>query len=217
MIRAAIFDADGTLLDSMGIWQQLGDRYLRSRGISPEPGLGDRLYPMSLEEGCAYLKTNYSLPEEVSQISAAVVRILRTFYEREAALKPGAEAFLRALSRKNIPMIVATSGDRENLLLAFRRLKIEGCFQEILTCADLGVSKREPTVYLEAAARLGAAPGETMVFEDVLYGIRGAKSVGFQTAALEDPTNRSEEEALRETADLYIRDFRDAALYRKIF
>lgn len=217
MIRAAIFDADGTLLDSMGIWQQLGDRYLRFCGIPPEPDLGERLYPMSLEEGCAYLKANYSLPEDVSQISAAMVRILRAFYEREAALKPGAEAFLRVLSRKNIPMIVATSGGRENLLLAFQRLKIDRYFREILTCADLGVSKREPTIYLEAAVRMGAAPGETMVFEDVLYGIRGAKSVGFQTAAIEDPTNRSEEEALRETADLYIHDFRDAELYRKIF
>ncbi len=217
MIRAAIFDADGTLLDSMGIWQQLGERYLHSHGILPEPGLGNKLYPLSLEEGCAYLKANYSLPEETSQISKAMEGILRAFYEREAALKPGAEAFLRRLNREKIPMIVATSGHRENLLLAFRRLKIDGCFQEILTCADFGVSKREPTVYLEAAARLGAAPGETMVFEDVLYGICGAKSAGFQTVAIEDPTNRREEEALRETADLYIRDFRDAALYRKIF
>ena len=65
MIRGAIFDLDGVLLDSMGIWRDLGARYLRARGISPAPGLGEVLFAMSMEQGAAYLKTHYSLPEEM--------------------------------------------------------------------------------------------------------------------------------------------------------
>ena len=57
MIHGAIFDLDGVLLDSMGIWQDLGSRYLRQLQILPEPGLDRILFSMSMEQGAAYLKS----------------------------------------------------------------------------------------------------------------------------------------------------------------
>ena len=68
MIRGAIFDLDGVLLDSMGIWRNLGARYLRARGITPASGLGNVLFAMSMEQGAAYLKTHYPLPESEAEI-----------------------------------------------------------------------------------------------------------------------------------------------------
>ena len=64
MIRAAIFDLDGVVLDSMSIWRDLGARYLLRRGLTPEPGLGELLFSMSMEQGADYLRTHYPLPPE---------------------------------------------------------------------------------------------------------------------------------------------------------
>lgn len=208
-MKAAIFDADGTLLDSMHIWQELGDRYLTQRGVMPEPGLGDVLYPMSLEEGCIYLKAHYSLPESPLEIGKCMEEILTAFYRWEVQLKPGAGAYLQKLQEKGVPMLVATSSRREPLQWAFQRLGIDGFFKEIITCQDLNTTKREPDIYLEGARRLRTRPEETAVFEDVLYGILAANRAGFETYAVEDDTNAQDRQALRKEADHYIHDFQE--------
>ena len=78
MIRAAIFDLDGVVLDSMSIWRDLGARYLLHRGLTPEPGLGELLFSMSMEQGADYLRTHYPLPE-CADILADLSAMLRTF------------------------------------------------------------------------------------------------------------------------------------------
>ena len=208
-MKAAIFDADGTLLDSMPIWQELGDRYLAQRGVTPEPGLGNILYPMSLEEGCAYLKEHYHLSETQQEIGESIEEILTAFYRSEVQLKPGAGDYLQKLHDRGIPMLVATSSRREPLQWVFQRLGIGGFFREILTCQDLHTTKRDPDIYLEGAGRLGVKPEDTAVFEDVLYGIQAAKRAGFETYAIEDDTNVQDREALHREADHYIRNFKE--------
>lgn len=208
-MKAAIFDADGTILDSMPIWQELGDRYLAQRGVRPEPGLGDILYPMSLEEGCAYLKRRYGLPESPAEIGKGVEEILAAFYRAEVPLKPGAGDYLQRLHERGIPMLIATSSRREPLQWAFQRLGIDGFFREILTCQELHTTKRDPDIYLEGARRLGTKPEDTAVFEDVLYGILAAKRAGFETYAIEDDTNLQDRAALHKEADHYIRNFKE--------
>ncbi|MEI3330186.1 MAG: hypothetical protein V8R27_00590 [Oscillospiraceae bacterium] len=98
MIRGAIFDLDGVLLDSMGIWRDLGARYLRARGISPAPGLGEVLFAMSMEQGAAYLKTHYSLPEGEVEIWDGIAALLADYYGYEVPAKPGAEELLQFFS-----------------------------------------------------------------------------------------------------------------------
>lgn len=208
-MKAAIFDADGTLLDSMPIWQELGDRYLAQRGMMPEPGLGDILYPMSLEEGCAYLKECYSIPESPWEIGKSMEEILTAFYRSEVQLKPGAVEYLQKLRDEGIPMLVATSSRREPLQWAFERLKIDGFFREIITCQDLNTTKRDPDIYLEGARHLGTRPEETAVFEDVLYGILAAQKAGFETYAIEEDTAFADRQALRKEADHYIKNFKE--------
>ena len=89
-VQAAVFDIDGTLLDSMPFWDFLGERYLRKRGELPEPGLRDILFPMTVEEGVHYLKTAYYLPDSEGAIRNGLYRIAEKFYREEAALKKGA-------------------------------------------------------------------------------------------------------------------------------
>ena len=115
MIRGAIFDLDGVLLDSMGIWNDLGARYLRGQGITPEPGLNAILFAMSMEQGAAYLKAHYPLPQSEAEIGDGIARMLADYYFYEVPAKPGAAALLAFLAERNIPMAAATSSPRTHV------------------------------------------------------------------------------------------------------
>lgn len=212
MIKGIIFDVDGTLLDSMHIWGELGKRYLASVGIEAKPGLAKNLFPMSLDESSAYLKKEYNLPYSVERITEDTINILEDFYKYEAKPKEGAVEFIRQMQDKHIPMAIATSGDRRILGTALERLGISTCFSVILTCSDLKTNKREPTIYLRAAELLGTKPEETAVFEDVLHAIKAARSAGFVTYAIEDKFSEQDSEEIKKTAKYYLPDFVDPVL-----
>ena len=212
MIKGIIFDVDGTLLDSMHIWGELGKRYLSSVGIEAKPGLAKILFPMSLDESSEYLKNEYDLPDLVEQITEDTIKILNDFYRYEAVPKPGVLEFVKKMQSRNIPMAIATSGDRRILDTALERLGVFDCFTTILTCSDLKTNKRVPTIYLRAAELLGTKPEETAVFEDVLHAIRAAGSAGFITYAVEDISSMQDCEEIKRTADFYLQDFSDPVL-----
>lgn len=203
---------DGTLLDSMHIWGELGKRYLSSVGIEAKPGLAKILFPMSLDESSEYLKNEYNLPDLVEQITEDTIKILSDFYRYEAVPKPGVLEFVKKMQSRNIPMAIATSGDRRILDTALERLGVFDCFTTILTCSDLKTNKRVPTIYLRAAELLGTKPEETAVFEDVLHAIRAARSAGFITYAVEDISSMQDCEEIKRTADFYLQDFSDPVL-----
>ena len=192
-IKAAIFDVDGTLLDSLGIWEKADEEYLSRRGIKPEKGLGRILYPMTVEEASAYIREHYPVEQTTEEIAKGVLEIVREFYEQKAPLKPGAEELLRKLKAQGISMAVATTGERMLVEAAFERLGIREFFQDIYTCTETGEA-------------LQAWPEEILVFEDALYAIRTAAKAGFVTVGVEDPYNAPDKEAIRETADYYIEE-----------
>lgn len=207
MIRGIIFDADGTLLDSMHIWAQLGARYLDSIGKTAEAGLDRILYPMSLEESCAYLKAGYNLTDPQDKIIGDIIKIIEEFYLYEVKTKAGADDFLKEMKNRRVPMIVATSSDKRAVELAFNRLGILECFEGIITCSELKTSKREPEIYLRCAEVIGTSPKDTAVFEDVLCGIQAAKRAGFKTYAVEDNSSKADWNEIKKTADYCISDF----------
>ena len=133
MIKGAIFDVDGTLLDSMEIWESAASLYLRKLGICPEAELGRILYTMSMEEGAKYLLQTYHLPYDETTIIDGIYQIIDDFYRYEVRTKKGVKEFLFSLSSKQIPMVIATSGSRELVEVALKRLEIRSYFQEIFT------------------------------------------------------------------------------------
>ena len=198
--RGAIFDADGTLIDSMPMWRSLGRRYLQSLDIISERGLDARLYAMSFDEGCEYLSTHYGLID----VKAGIFAMIERFYRYDVLLKPGINEYLEKLRQHNIPMVIATVGDRELLTSALIRTGIDKYFREIFTGSELNTTKHEPLIYLECARYLGLEPENIAVFEDALYAVRTAKEAGFITFGVRDGSNLHDTDEIQRTADYYI-------------
>lgn len=215
MIKGVIFDVDGVLLNSMPIWENLGELYLRSLGVEAEKDLGEILFTMSLEEGADYLISQYGLNKTPEEIVEGLNREVRDFYAERVPLKEGVREFLYEFNEKKIPMVIATSGDRKNTEAALRRLKVLNYFQGIFTCSEIGSGKNQPDIYLAAALQLDTEPAETWVFEDAYHAIRTAKSVGFKTAAVYDKANDKDLAQIWNTADIYLPEFTDFNIFWK--
>ncbi len=209
MIKGAIFDADGTLLDSMKMWEDTGTRYLIKLGKTAAPDLNSILFTMTLEEGSAYLKKQYDLGVTPDEIKNGILGAITDYYRYEVRLKPGAQLFLHNLFLKNVPMVIATTGDKELLEMALKRLNIHNYFKQIFTCTELNTSKKESFIYRKAATYMNIDPEIIFVFEDVLHAILSASSAGFRTVAVEDESSKNYKNEIKHCADYYMTDFHD--------
>ena len=215
MIRGIIFDVDGVLLNSMPVWENLGELYLKSRGIPAEKGLGETLFSMSLEEGARYLISHYGLELTCEQVVKGLAREVRDFYAERVPLKEGARQFLDEFRERKIPMVIATSGDRNNTEAALKRLKVFSYFQGIFTCSEIGSGKNQPDIYYAAALHLDTDAEETLVFEDAYHALRTAGKAGFKTVAVYDRSNDKQLAQIWNTADIYLPEFVDFDLFWK--
>ena len=208
-IKGVIFDVDGVLLDSLEIWTDLGARYLLSVGKVPEEGLADILFSMSMEQGAGYLKEHYSVPGTAREICEGLQEMLRDFYYREVRAKPGAAQLLGAISDAGISITAATSSPRDLIERALERNNLRRYIGRIFTNSEIGKSKHFPDIYDAAAAHMGTAPEETLVFEDSLYALKTAAAAGYRTAGVADCRGEPDQDGLRSTADVYIKALTD--------
>ena len=209
MIKGVIFDIDGVLLDSMGIWDDLGARYLRSLDKIPEEGLNKILFSMSMEQGAEYLNEHYGLNKSVKETVEGIGRMLEDYYFYEVLLKPGAKEVLEFLKSKNIKMAAATSSPRTHIEKALSRNGLLGYIDKIYTTSEVGVSKHSPDIYNLAADFLKTKREETLVFEDSLYALKTAKEAGFVTVGVFDEKGESNQAELENQADLYLKKLDD--------
>ncbi len=202
MIKFAIFDLDGTLLDSNGMWKSLGDKFLLSIGKTPAPDLSERLWDMSLKDAAKLLKAEYSLALSEDEIIEKAVAMSEYFYLNEVKQKNGAMEILERLYKLNVRIKLLTSSDESLAEKSLKRLDLLKYFTEIYGKAD----KSKQSAYLLACGK----PHEAVVFEDALYAVKTAKAAGFTVCAVYDFSER-EQEALRQTADFYENSLADYA------
>lgn len=205
-IKGIIFDCDGVLLDSLMIWEDLGARYLRSKGKVPEEGLDVILFSMSLEQGAEYLKQHYGLEETAEEVGQGLQDMLRDFYFYEVLAKPGAAELMDTLSKKGLRITVATSSPRDHIEKALERNGLLGYVERLFTNSEVGSSKHSPDIYNIAAESMGTKPEETLVFEDSLYALKTAADAGYHTVGVYDSHGESDQEGLRRTADIYVKE-----------
>lgn len=195
----SIFDVDGTILDSMKIWDVLASRYIKSLGLIPEKDLDQIVSNMSLEQSANYFRKIYKLSKSQAQIIQEVLKIIEDFYQYEVQLKPGFKEFITNFDSRNV---IATTSSAELVEKAFERLDIWTYFEQIFTCSQIGKSKNEPDIYCACAKYFKQKPENIYVFEDALHCIQTAKKAGFKVIGVYDRQDISS------LCNVYIKDWR---------
>ena len=214
-IKGAIFDVDGTLLDSMPMWGHIETDYLISRGIMPRPGMSDDLRTLGGLEVPMYFQSEYDLRETVTEIQAGINKLAEYAYLNKLQLKDGVIASLKELRACGVKMCVATATDKCLVEPALQRCGVLGYFERIFSCVQEETSKNTPDIFIRAAAFLGTDICDTLVVEDALYAMKTAKSAGFPIAAVYDRSFDNQQDEIRACCDLYyysLAEFRDAII-----
>jgi len=193
-MKCAIFDMDGTILDSMPMWHTIANRYLESLGKIPREDLWDNVKQLNMVETAQYFIDEYGVQKSIEEIGVEVEKLIMKYYGTSLELKKGAREFLEKLNELGIPCVLATATERSCVLACMKRLDCEKYFKEILTCLDLNTSKSSPLIFEESARRCNAKPQESVVFEDALHAIRTAHKAGFKVCAVYDASDEERTE-----------------------
>ena len=179
----SIFDVDGTILDSMEVWNTLASQYVQSLGKVPEKNLDEIVSDMSLEQSATYLKNHYKINKQEERIISEILNFISDFYEYEVNLMPGFKEFISHYDSINV---IGTSCDEELVKIALNRLGVLNYFEDIITCSKVNKSMDDSDFYLACAQALKQRPEDIVVFEDADYCIDVARKVGFKVIKIKD-------------------------------
>lgn len=208
-IRGAIFDMDGTLVNSLIIWniiwEKLGVKFFGEEGFRPSSEIDAAVRTMTLSDAADFVYEEYSLGESGEEVLEEMNKIIADFYRNDVELKDGVREFLEYCKEKGIKMCIASATDLTLLQIAIDHCDIGKYFDAVLSCAEIGKGKDEPDIYLKAMECLGTDVDETCVFEDSLVAICTATDIGMKTVGIYDENNFGHSE-MQTIATEYIRD-----------
>ncbi|MCB9498314.1 MAG: HAD family phosphatase [Bacillales bacterium] len=202
-IDCAIFDLDGTLVDSMLYWAKVPQTYLEKKGIIEKEDIATEFLSMSLEESAIFLKEKYQLQDSVKEIMQGINDCIEDYYLNNIPLKPGIKELLDELKTRNVKMAVATATDKYLVIECLHKLNIESYFDYVITSSEVGSSKNNPEIYLRCAAYLKSTPEKSIIFEDLPYGIISSHQVGFHTVGLYDEASKHLQKQIKDHSDFY--------------
>ncbi len=207
--RVAVFDMDGTLLDTMPYWRATTLEYLLAHRWPAKPWVLEKMMATSSRK----LIREYAAREGFALDEANLIPELEAFMNRhylyDAHTKAHSEEFLPALKARGVRMCVATGSPRQYARNGLERLGLLGYFEFVTDNYEGPYHKYQPEYFGWLLERLGARPEETWVFEDALFAIRAAKAAGLRVCAMEDSTAAADREAIVALADVYVRDWRE--------
>lgn len=209
-IEAVIFDMDGTLIDSMWIWPEIDEVYLKKYNLTRPENFHEGMEGMSYTEVAQYFLDIFpTLALSKEEVMDEWTQMAHDRYVTQVELKRGVGEFLASLRRAGIKTGIATSNGRTLVDDTLEALKIRPLFDSVKCACEAGAGKPAPDVYLLVAEELGVQPKRCLVFEDVPMGILAGKNAGMTVCAVEDEFSAPQREKKRALADYYIQDYDD--------
>ena len=199
-----LFDMDGTLLDSNGVWQEVDTAFLAKRGIPYTKdyyeGVAHTIFPLAAK----FTKAFCQLPESEEEIMAEWMEMAGDLYATDVAAKPGVTTFLDAMQARGERMAVVTSAVPVHCKSALAHLGLYRYFERVFFAQELGMEKKEPALWRAVAEALEVAPEACVVFDDSVAACRGAKAAGMKTVGVHDPFFAGTEGDMKTLCDRYI-------------
>ncbi|WP_455542193.1 HAD family hydrolase [Intestinibacter sp.] len=205
--KLLIFDMDGTLLDSMKFWQNLGAKYLQSKGKVVDKNLDNIIESMTLQESASYFKLYYNLIEDVDMIMKEILDFIEDKYLHEIPLKKGVKEYLENVHNLGYKMCVLTTSEKYQAIGALKRTGVLCLFDKVYTDKDFDMSKRQPQIYTETCRKMNELPCDTVVFEDALYAVESAKKTECTVVGVYDEYSKNDWEKISYIADETIENF----------
>lgn len=206
-IKAAIFDMDGTLVDSLVqwdfFWRELGERFLGDTAFRPSAADEKTVRTMTLDMAMDLIHEKYGIGDSGRQLLDIVNEMVDDFYRNHVELKPGARELLEHLYAQGAKMCIASGTEMGFIRITLQRCGLEKYFGAVFSCCDIGKGKDQPDIYLQAQEYLSEKPEDIWVFEDSLTAIETVQRLGMHTAAVYDRYNFGQEE-MQKIADRYV-------------
>lgn len=203
-----LFDLDGTLIDSNGVWEEIDAAFLSKRGLTSTEEyahtVGHSIFPIAAQFTKDYYKLNMT-PQEIMDEWEVMAR---QAYER-VSLKPGASEFLRRCKVAGERMALVSACLPERGRATLERLGLAACFKQLVFAQEMDMEKRNPQFFLLAAEQLGVSPGDCTMYEDAPANCAAAKAAGMAVVGVYDPFYHKYESELRATCDRYIKSFEE--------
>ncbi len=201
-----LFDMDGTLIDSNGIWKDVDRTFLSRRGIpythAYYEGVAHTIFPMAAQ----FTKEYCHLSESCEEIMAEWMELAGDMYAH-VSIKPGVRAYLKQCRGENRRMALVTSSTPTHCRTALRHLDLEKYFEHITFAQELGLEKRSPELWQEAARRSDVPPENCTVFDDSLAACQGARKARMRVVGVYDGFFAQDEREMRNFCDVYIKSF----------
>lgn len=202
--KGIIFDLDGTLIDSMKVWENVDRDFVAENGGVYTPDISEAVKTMTIQKSAEYFKNRFSLKMSCEEIINRIEEMVSEKYHNSIPLKVGVLDTLKALSQMGIKMCVATATYNSLVNAALKRLGIFDMFEFVMTCADVGVGKDSPDIFYKSAKKMGLEIQETIIVEDSLHCIETAKKAGFFTVGVYDEFSKDDKNKITKLCDVYI-------------
>lgn len=206
-IKGAIFDMDGTLVNSLTFWEyawpKFGERYLGNADFSPSEEDDKAIRTMTLWQCWEHMKKQYGFPQSTQQLVDETNDLISEYYKNVITVKDGAFEFLQYLKDKGVKICIASATAKYLVEQVSEQYGFNKYIDGILSCADIGKGKDCPDIYYAAARFLGTTASETCVFEDSALAVTTAKNAGFHTVGIYDAYNYGQD-VLKANSEIYI-------------
>ncbi len=203
-----LFDMDGTLIDSNGVWKKVDREFLARRGMAYThayyEGVAHTILPLAAE----FTKAFCHLKESCESIMAEWMDLAKDAYAH-VPVKPGVRAYLKQCQKEGRRLAVVTSSVPEHCHTALEHLSLEKYFERVVFAQELGIEKKQPELWQAAAKMSGVQPEECTVFDDSLSACRGARAAKMRVVGVYDSLFAQDEKELRGFCDVYIRSFEE--------
>lgn len=207
--KGAIFDLDGTVLDSMGLWRKVDELFFTSRNMPIPEGYIQAISPLGTVGAAHYTKNTYGIKESVEEIIEEWQTTAKKEYSEHVSLKPFAKEYILSLKEKGLTLAIATASDPDMFSECLVKNGIRDVFNFIITVNEVGKGKGFPDIYEKACERMGIKPSECMVFEDILTGLASAKKAGLYCVGVYDKSSEKDINEIKKVSDKFIFSFEE--------